>query len=53
MANNSICASKEHIQKDGLGKVTDTGSKKAVQNANKEIVAANQKLKAIERQAQR
>jgi RHS repeat-associated protein len=37
----------------GVGKVTDAGSKKAVQNANKEVSIANQKLKTAERQAQR
>ena len=37
----------------GVGKITDAGSKKAVQNANKEVSTANQKLKIAERQAQR
>ncbi len=37
----------------GVGKITDAGSKKGVQNANKEVATANQKLKTAERQAQR
>ncbi len=37
----------------GVGIVTDAGSKKAVQNVNKEVSTANQKLKTAERQAQR
>ena len=37
----------------GVRKVTDAGSKKAVQNANKEVSTAHQKLKTAERQAQR
>ena len=37
----------------GVGKVIDAGSKKAVQNANKEVVTANQRMKTAERQALR
>ena len=37
----------------GVGKVTDAGSTKAVQNANKEMSVANKQLKTAERQADR
>lgn len=36
-----------------MGKVTDAGSTKAVQNANKEASAANKQLKTAERRAER
>ena len=35
------------------GKITDAGSKKAVQNSKKEVATANQRLKSAERQADR